>query len=72
MAIGSIITPVLEVMAVWSFSVFLIAGIGGSVALINRRSGAEIGAEAARGAAAGFIIGIPWVIATILLLAFTS
>jgi hypothetical protein len=72
MTLGSIVTPVLEVFGVWTASTFLFAGIGGAVALINRRSGSEVGAEAARGAAAGFIIGIPWVIATILLLAFTS
>jgi hypothetical protein len=33
MALGSIVTPVLEVFGVWTASTFLFAGIGGFVAL---------------------------------------
>jgi hypothetical protein len=62
----------LQVVGVWGFSVFFFSGMAGALALAFGGRNADIGAEAARGAAAGFIVGVPLAIATALLLAIGS
>lgn len=69
--IASIVTPVLEVLGVWLACIGLHGGAASAAALIAGRSGADIGAEAARGGAAGFLIGVPLATGTAILLAIT-
>jgi hypothetical protein len=45
--------------AVWSFCVFFFGGLAGAIALIEGKVGSQVANDAALGAAAGFIIGVP-------------
>jgi hypothetical protein len=64
---ASFLGSLLKVAGVWSFCVLIGGGVGGSKELIKGKD-KRIGQEAAKGAAKGFLIGIPLSIAAIVLL----
>ena len=69
MDLVSFLSGFLQVAGVWGFSVLFFSGVAGAFALAFGGPNADIGREAARGGAAGFIIGIPLAIAAGLILA---
>jgi hypothetical protein len=68
MGVRSVLTDVLVVLGVWTFSGFFFAGVASAVALLKARPSADISSAATYGAAVGFVIGIPIAIAAIILL----
>ena len=72
MDVRSFLSDALIVAGVWTFTAFFVGGIAGAITLAFGAPDADIGRATARGAAAGFIIGIPLAIAVALLLAVSS